>query len=69
MAKSEVSSEVVMRMNRELNVILKSADFVAKLREVSFEALLGPPEEMKASILRERGLWKKVVETSGATAD
>ena len=58
-----------MRMNRELKVILKSADFVAKLREVSFEALPGPAEEMKAAILRERSQWKKVVETSGATAD
>ncbi len=69
MAQARVSPEVVMRMNREINVILKSPDFAAKLRDVSFEALPGPPEEMKAAILRERGKWKKVVETSGATAD
>ena len=68
-AQAKVSPEVVLRMNREINVILKSPEIAAKLREVSFEALPGSPDEMKVAILRERGLWKKVVETSGATAD
>lgn len=68
-AQSKISPAVVSRMNRELNAILKNPDFVAKLRDVSFEALPGTPEDMKTAAIKERGNWKKVIETSGATAD
>jgi tripartite-type tricarboxylate transporter receptor subunit TctC len=68
-AQSKVPPDVVVRMNKELNAILKNPDFAAKLREVSFEALPGTPQDMVAASLRERPLWKKVIETSGATAE
>jgi tripartite-type tricarboxylate transporter receptor subunit TctC len=68
-AQAKTSPEVVARMNRELTAILKTPDFVARLREVSFEALPGTPQDMVAASLRERAQWKKVIETSGATAD
>jgi len=42
---------------------------IARLREVSFEALPGTPEDMTAAARKERELWKKVVEMSGAKAD
>jgi tripartite-type tricarboxylate transporter receptor subunit TctC len=68
-AQAKVAPEVVARMNRELTAILNSPDFAAKLSEVSFEPLPGSPQDMTAAAVRERALWKKVIETSGASAD
>jgi len=39
------------------------------LREVSFEALPGSPDDMTAAVRKERELWKKVVDMSGAKAE
>jgi tripartite-type tricarboxylate transporter receptor subunit TctC len=58
-----------MRMNRELNAVLHSADFAAKLRDVSFEAMPGTPADMKHASVRERDNWRKVIEQSGASAE
>jgi tripartite-type tricarboxylate transporter receptor subunit TctC len=68
-AQSKVSAEVVTRMNRELNAVLNSPDFIAKLRDVSFEAMPGTPADMKQASVRERDNWKKVIEQSGASAE
>ena len=68
-AQSKVSSEVVSRMNRDLNAILNNPEFIARLREVSFETLPGSPNDMKQAWLKERDIWKKVVEKSGASAE
>ena len=56
-------------MNRELVAILRKPGFIARLREYSFDALPGTPEEMTAAARRERERWKKVVEISGAKAE
>jgi len=68
-AQSKTPREIVARMNRELIAVLRNPDFVAKLREHSFEAMPGSPEEMIAAARKERGMWKKVIEISGATAE
>ena len=68
-AQSKTPPEVIVRMNRELVAILQQPDFIARLREVSFEALPGTPEDMTAAARKERELWKKVVEMSGAKAE
>lgn len=68
-AQSKVPADVVVRMNRELNAVLNSPDFSAKLRDVSFEAMPGTPADMKQASVRERDNWKKVIEQSGASAE
>ncbi len=68
-AQSKTSPEVIARMNRELVAVLQKPDFVARLREYSFDALPGTPEEMSAAARQERDSWKKVVEMSGAKAE
>ncbi len=68
-AQAKTSPDVINRMNRELVAVLQKPDFVARLREVSFDALPGTPEDMSAAARKERALWKKVVEISGAKAD
>ena len=68
-AQSKTSPEVIARMNRELVAILQKPEFVARLREVSFEAMPGTAEDMAAAARKERPLWKKVIQMSGAKAD
>ncbi len=68
-AQSKTQAEVITRMNRELVAILQQPDFIARLREISFEALPGTPEDMTAAAGKERELWKKVIEISGAKAE
>jgi tripartite-type tricarboxylate transporter receptor subunit TctC len=68
-AQAKTREEVITRMNRELVAILRKPDFVAKLREVSFEALPGTPEDLMAASRKERENWKKVVEISGAKGE
>jgi len=68
-AQSKTPPEVIARMNRELVAILQKPDFVARLREYSFDALPGTPEDMTAAARKERESWKKVVEMSGARAE
>ncbi|WP_408595089.1 Bug family tripartite tricarboxylate transporter substrate binding protein [Limnohabitans sp.] len=68
-AQSKVPADVVARMNRELNAVLNSPDFAAKLRDVSFEGMPGTPADMKHASVRERDNWKKVIEQSGASAE
>ena len=68
-AQSTTSREVIARMNAELVAILHKPDFIARLREVSFEALPGTPEDLAAASRKERASWKKVVEISGAKGE
>ena len=68
-AQSKTQAEVIARMNRELVAVLEQPEFVARLREYSFDALPGTPEDMTAAARKERESWKRVVETSGAKAD
>ena len=69
MAQSKTQAEVIARMNRELVSILEKPEFIARLREYSFDALPGTPEDMTAAARKERESWKKVVESSGAKAE
>ena len=68
-AQSNTQAEVITRMNRELVAILQQPDFIFRLREISFKALPGTPEDMTAAARKERESWKKVVEMSGAKAE
>jgi tripartite-type tricarboxylate transporter receptor subunit TctC len=68
-AQSKTQADVIARMNRELVAILEKPEFAARLREYSFDALPGTPEDMTAAARKERESWKKVVETSGAKAE
>ena len=68
-AQAKTSNEVITRVNRELGVILKRPEFIARLAEVSFEPVPGSPDDMLAAARKERDIWKKVVATSGAKGE
>ena len=62
---SKTPPEVIARMNRELVAILQQPDFIARLSDYGLGPLPSTPEEMGASIRKERARWKKVIETAG----
>jgi tripartite-type tricarboxylate transporter receptor subunit TctC len=68
-AQAKTPVEVVARMSRELNGILKRPDFATKLAEFSFEPMPGTPEDMVVAAKKERGIWKAVVAASGAKGE
>ena len=68
-AQAKTAPNVIARMNSVLVATLKNPEVAARLREFSFDALPGPPEEMVLAIRREREKWKEVVEKSGAKVD
>ena len=68
-AQAKAPGAVMARMNHELVALLKKPDFVAKLAEFSFEPMPGTPEDMSAAARRERGIWKRVVDLSGAKGE
>jgi tripartite-type tricarboxylate transporter receptor subunit TctC len=65
-AQSKTSPEVIARMNRELNLILRKPDFVAALGKFNIEVEPGPPGALTAIANKDRERWKRVIETSGA---
>ncbi len=62
-AQSKIPHAVVVRMNNELNAILKQPETIARLQQLNFEATPGTPEAMAQLVRSERERWKKVVET------
>ncbi len=64
-AQSKTSQDVIARMNREMVAILQQSNIIARLREYGLGPLPGTPDDMSASIRKERVRWKKVIETAG----
>ena len=55
-------------MNRELVAILQKPEFVARLREVSFEAMPGTAEDMAAAARKGQALEKGYTDIGGGQA-
>jgi len=65
-AQAKTPKEVVARMNRELNAVLKQPEVVAHLREMNLSTLQTDPAYAAAFVTRERDRWKEIVRISGA---
>lgn len=57
-------SNIVARLNNELNKILKTPTMRAKLAEVGYEPVGGTPEELNAHVNRETEKWGKIVKSA-----
>jgi tripartite-type tricarboxylate transporter receptor subunit TctC len=64
-APAGTPQEIVDRLNRETNKIVKSPEFAAKLVALGFQPLGGSIEDMKQTIKRDRAKWKAVIEAQG----
>jgi tripartite-type tricarboxylate transporter receptor subunit TctC len=60
-APAGTPTEVVARLNREINTILANPEMKQKLAEQGADAVGGTPEAFSAHIARERQKWSKVV--------
>lgn len=64
-AKSSMPKEIVSRMNKEVNAVLKDPTFIARLKQMNLEPLPGSPESMAALIQSDRKRWEKVIDDAG----
>lgn len=64
-APAGTSPEVVSRLNRELNVMLKAADFVEGLDKVGAEPAGGTPEQFAKTYRDESEGWKALIQRAG----
>ena len=64
-APAGTSPEVVSRLNRELNAMLKAADFVEGLDKVGAEPAGGTPEQFAKTYRDESEGWKALIQRAG----
>jgi tripartite-type tricarboxylate transporter receptor subunit TctC len=68
-APSQTLPEIIQRINTEVNAILKTADFQARLAVVGFEPVGGTTREAADYLKAELAKWARVVRETGAKAD
>ena len=68
-APSKTPTEVVQHLNSEINKILRSADFQAKLAGVGFEPVGGSTKEAADYLKAELAKWAKVVKETGTKVE
>lgn len=61
--------DVLGRLNREINELMKTVEIRDRLQSMGYEPLSGTPEEFAAFIRNETDKWAKIVRVSGAKAD
>ena len=64
-APAGTAPEVVSRLNRELNTMLKAADFVEGLDKVGAEPAGGTPEQFAKTYRDESEGWKALIQRAG----
>ena len=64
-APASTAPEVVGRLNRELNAMLKAADFVEGLDKVGAEPAGGTPEQFAKTYRGESEGWKALIQRAG----
>lgn len=63
--KRATAPDVVARLNRELNTMLKAADFVEGLDKVGAEPAGGTPEQFAKTYRDESEGWKPLIRRAG----
>jgi tripartite-type tricarboxylate transporter receptor subunit TctC len=61
--------EIADRLNAEVNTMLKTPDFRARLIALGFQPRGGSIDDMKKTILGDRAKWKKVIDENGIRAE
>jgi tripartite-type tricarboxylate transporter receptor subunit TctC len=68
-APAKTSAPVVSRINRELEIILRDADFRQRLEKLSFTPLIRSPEEFRALIQQDHSRWGPLIRNTGIKLD
>ena len=61
--------EIVQRLNRELNTLLRSADVIDKLNKAGAEVAGGTPEQFAKTYRDENESWKAVIQRANIKAE
>ena len=68
-APKGTSTEIIGKLNKEINAILAEPKMKARFAELSASLLAGSPAEFGKLVADETEKWAKVVKFSGAKAD
>ena len=69
MAPAQTPSDIVQRMNREINAVLQQPDVRDKLHAQYMEPIGGSPEDLGRFMATERSTWTPIIRRSGAKAE
>jgi tripartite-type tricarboxylate transporter receptor subunit TctC len=61
--------DIIQRLNREVDAILKLPDVKARLNNAGLEPVGGSPEQFKALIASEARKWSEIIRRTGAKLD
>lgn len=61
--------DIVTRLNREINTVLKDTSVIEKLNSVGLEPVGGTPEAFRTLIRSESEKWAPIIERTGAKVD
>ena len=68
-APAKTPKDVIDRLNTDLNKVLASKELVAKMAEQGADVVSSTPAQFKTRVASELAKWKKVVASTGITAD
>ena len=68
-APKNTPTEIVDKLNREINLSLGDPKIMARFAELGFTALAGSPADFGKLVAEETEKWGKVVRATGARAD
>jgi tripartite-type tricarboxylate transporter receptor subunit TctC len=68
-APAGTPGDVVQRLNRELNAIMRSPDVVERLRQLGADAAASTPEAFAKVVRDEHDSWKAVIQRAGIKAE
>ena len=68
-APAGTPGEVVQRLSRELNTIMRAPEVVERLRQLGADAATGTPEAFAKVIRDEHDSWKAVIQRAGIKAE
>lgn len=63
------SNEIIQRLNREIDLILKLPDIKTRLNSAALESVGGSPESFTKLIASEALKWSVIIKKTGATLD
>jgi tripartite-type tricarboxylate transporter receptor subunit TctC len=64
-AHAKTPPDIVSRLNREINEVIRSPEVVGRLRGLGMQAAAGTPEALHIRLKSDIAKWAKVIETAG----
>jgi tripartite-type tricarboxylate transporter receptor subunit TctC len=68
-APRNTPTEIIEKLNKEINAVLAEPAIKAKLIDLGGEPLIGPPDAFGKMIVAETEKWEKVVKAAGVHVD